>query len=400
MKGSVNVGKRVRAAAAAAAIVLLCGVLGRSTSGFAAAGTPADAAFADGRFEQAQALYAQALQSNPRDAAAAAGLARVELYANELDAASLHALIAERVDLHNAVAAEVLGTVRDRTAIAEQARAIDVPASGVGVPFVRTEPVPMVRIVVDGHPADVIVDTGAPDVALDPEFAHQIGVTVDGGYAATFAGGLTAQLREGSVRSVQLGPVTVHDATATILPSRALSQYEHRRIDGIIGAAFLARFTARIDYPNRRLVLFRRGARVVAPPGAIVARFWLYGDNDVFVRGSIDALEQQLFLIDSGAAGAGFMPEAWTVAAAHLRTMPNRAAFGMGAGGAVSAIPVVAERLCVATACQANARGLYTPSGSPLAAFPFRTAGIVSHEFLRRYAVTLDFDAMRVILTP
>jgi hypothetical protein len=43
---------------------------------------------------------------------------------------------------------------------------------------------------------------------------------------------------------------------------------------------------------------------------------------------------------------------------------------------------------------------MYSPGGSPLQMFPFAVAGTVSHTYLKHYAVTFDFSAMQLILSP
>jgi hypothetical protein len=126
---------------------------------------------------------------------------------------------------------------------------------------------------------------------------------------------------------------------------------------------------------------------------------WLVGDHFIFARGSVNGLVNQLFLIDSGMAGGGFGPEERTIASAHVKTYPEQAQTGVGGGGSVQAVPVIADSLCLSTACQSEVHGMYTPGGSPLQMFPFTVAGAVSHTYLEHYAVTLDFLSMQLILS-
>ncbi|HEX3467619.1 MAG TPA: hypothetical protein VHT05_06030, partial [Candidatus Elarobacter sp.] len=195
------------------------------------------------------------------------------------------------------------------------------------------------------------------------------------------------------------GGFVIGDVTVGILPTRGMLPYHGVRVDGVVGTVFLSRFLSTIDYPRDRLVLELPGF-ANPRPRTIVTRMWLVGDHFVFARGSVNALENQLFMIDSGLAGGGFGPEAATVEAAHIRTMPEKASTGIGGGGAVRFVPAVVDRLCVATACQRDVPAIYTPEGSPMAGFPFRAAGMVSDTFLRHYAVTFDFARMRLMLTP
>ena len=63
-------------------------------------------------------------------------------------------------------------------------------------------------------------------------------------------------------------------------------------------------------------------------------------------------------------------------------------------------VPATADMLCLGSVCQTNVQGSYTPSGTPLGIFPFHVEAIVSHTFLKHYAVTLDFERMHLILAP
>lgn len=365
----------------------------------------ADAAFKRGEFDRAKALYADALRGDSMDLAAEAGLARMELYENDLDGAVRHAAHVATADTKNVLAQRVLATALERKRIQGQAAAIFTPPAPppppnqVVIPFLRSEPLPLVQLRVDGHEANLILDTGGPDIVLDPDFAREIGLSITGGTTGTFAGGRTAEVREAKVGRIEAGAYVIPELTVAILPARGMLPYKGVRVDGVLGTAFLSRFLSTIDYPHNRLVLDRP---VLLNPkaGTSVARMWLVGDHYVFARGSVNTLENQLFMIDSGLAGGGFGAEAATVEAAHIRTMPEKASTGVGGGGAVRFIPAVADRLCVATACQRDVPAIYTPEGSPLAAFPFHAAGMVSDRFLRHYAVTFDFTAMQLILAP
>ncbi len=240
-----------------------------------------------------------------------------------------------------------------------------------------------------------MIDTGAPDITLDPEFAREIGLRITGGYAGTFAGGRTAELRDARVDAVRAGTVTVRDVTATIFPSRALALYQHERIDGVIGTVFLSRFIARIDYPNHRLVLFPRGVRVASTRG-VDDRAVLAARRSLHLRARIDqrarrsAVPARLGRRGRG-VHAGMLDDrrgarSYDAGARRVRHGRRRRR-ARDPGHRESSLP--------GDGVSARRAGLYTPSGSPLSSFPFRTAGIVSHEFLApvRRDVRLRRDA-------
>jgi hypothetical protein len=75
------------------------------------------------------------------------------------------------------------------------------------------------------------------------------------------------------------------------------------------------------------------------------------------------------------------------------------AATGIGGGGTVTAVPFVAQRIAVGSAVRQRIAGTYTPQGDPFGLFPFTVWGAISNDFLRPYAYTVDFDAMKIVLS-
>src|SRR5579884_1656731 len=108
-----------------------------------AADQAADAAFRAGDFDTAGLRYGAALMANPHDDAATVGLGAIYVYRNDLAAAR---------PLLETVSADAAVSPRARALLAEVARREAErrrPASVAGgettVPFVRTEPLPVIR---------------------------------------------------------------------------------------------------------------------------------------------------------------------------------------------------------------------------------------------------------------
>ncbi len=364
-----------------------------------AAATPpsaADELFARGDFTGAAAAYAREAAAQPSDPGAMLGLARTRLYENHLDAASAYAAALLALDPGDATAKALRATIERRRRILDSAATLQLPASGVVLPFVESEPLPAIRMSVDGKAGTFLIDTGGSDVTLDPEFAKEAGLTITGGHQGTFLGGRTAEVREAVAGRIEAGPVRLTGVGVTILPSRGLRLYPDRIVDGVVGTVFLSRFLSTLDYPHRRLVLRNRSASLPENPQRRLVPMWWVGDHFIFAQGSVNDLGQQLFNVDSGGAGVGFMPAAATVEAAHVKTFPKDAFQGMGGGGSVTVVPTVADRVCLGTVCESDVKGGYTPGGSPLSIFPFAASGTVSHAFLEKYAVTFDFARMEL----
>ncbi len=359
-----------------------------------------NAAFAAGDFGGALIDYRASIAHDGKSFAAYFGAAQAALYANDLRAATEYLDAAQVLaDAKQTAPVKILlGEVQSRIRM-QQARPISRMAS---IPMAAVDPLPLFSVQVNGRQAYFMLDTGAPNLIIDPNFAKELGLPMTGGFNGTFAGGKHAEVRDVLVPAFRIGSVTLRNLQSSALPTRPIPFFGHKRVDGIIGTIFLSQFLSTVDYPNRRLVLRPRSASAAFEQslgaGAATIPFWYVPDHFLLARGSVNALNDQLFLVDSGMAGGGFGPSQETVAAANIGLDEMHTGTGVGGGGAVSIIPFTLDRLCLGTACQANVRGLYTPQGSPLQNFPFKVAGIISHQFLEHFAWTIDFDAMRMVL--
>jgi len=368
-----------------------------------APGAPdAGALFRNGDFAGAAAAYQASLNANPKDGAALVGLGAIRLYQNDLDAAEPLLRASVAADPSSARGARLLDELQRRRA--ESARRSTVEGGETAVPFVVSDPLPVVRAVANGQEANLVVDTGG-DVDLAPTFAARVGVRTEDAGAGTFAGGTQAPMRKGMLASLSLGGATADDVPVHVLASHSEILFPNVRIDGIVGTTYFERFLVTIDYPHRRLVLRPRTSAVSAEfqsqakaSGAAIVPCLLVGDHLVVARAQVNDAPEGQFLFDSGLAGGGLMPSPELVKAAGIRLDQAHAETGVGAGGPVRAIPFVARRVAVGTAVVENVRGVYTPEGSPFAIFPFTVWGAVSNEFLRHFAYTVDFDAMTVVL--
>ena len=365
-----------------------------------AAGPSGDDLFKAGDFSGAKAAYQIAVHDHSRDVAALLGLARIALYENDLNTAQTDAQTLMSYDAGNVTAKRILDTIAGRRSILASAMTLKVPAEGAVIPFLYTDPLPLMQVRINGHDANLLLDTGAPDLALDPAFAAELHLKVtDSGQMGQFAGNRSAQIQQTTVDTLEAGGVTISNLHAAVIPSRGLDMFKDRKVDGVIGTVFLSRFLATIDYPNHRLVLKPRSAAAPATAGTVALPMWLIGDHFIFAKGSLNGVHDAMMLVDSGLAGGGFMPNNDSIASSKIQTFPDKAGQGMGGGGPVTFIPAVAASLCLGTVCQQNVPGSYTPEGSPLQGFAFHTLSAVSHEFLKHYAVTFDFQGMQLFLT-
>ncbi|HEY8321586.1 MAG TPA: aspartyl protease family protein [Candidatus Baltobacteraceae bacterium] len=357
------------------------------------------AAYKAGDFEAAQAAYAQAVTDDPKSAAARLGLGRLELYRNDFDAAERDLDVAAIDPATAADARRYLDQVKmRRAAFAPGPYDAAIGTRTLRIPFAQRDPLPVIAVAVNGKPAHFVIDTGAPDLIVDPAFAKAVGATLVADGVGTFAGGRQAAVSRTTLATFAIGGVDFPDVPAAALPTGRLQFGGTTRIDGIVGTGFLLHFLATLDYADSQLILAPRGS---APDlgGTTAVPMWFVGDHFLFARGALNDVPM-LFLVDTGLAGGGLNATSETLKSAGIVPDTAHASQGVGGGGPVTAIPFVAARVALGDAVRTDVRGIYTPEGSPLAMFPFAVGGAVSHGFFSPGKLTFDFRGMRLIVTP
>ena len=348
--------------------------------------TPGDAAFAQGRFEQAEAAYAGAIASNPALAGALAGLARKALAASpgQPVATGVMAIADQR-----------------RRAFGPERYQITGPTAPATVPFVITDPLPVVKLRVGDREANFMIDTGAPDIMIKQSLADALGLKVTAAGEGVFAGGRRAPVQQTVVPELEIGGIRIRNVPAGVRPAQGGIALPGVEIDGIIGTGLLMHFLSTLDYCGGRLVLAPRRdsaafEKRAASGQANIVPMWLVGDHFIFARGRLGQAPEAMFHIDTGLAGGGLTANKASLDAAGIMVDESQARTGMGGGGPVRIIPFRADAT-LGTLSRSNVVGIYSPDGDPMSIFPFRVGGQLSHGFFRQSRLTFDFDAMRLV---
>jgi hypothetical protein len=85
------------------------------------------------------------------------------------------------------------------------------------VPFVITDPLPVINVRVNDRDASFFIDTGAHEIYLDEEFARSAGVeTLEGIGTGTFAGGKTAPIKQGKLNVLAIGGAQIRNVPVLI----------------------------------------------------------------------------------------------------------------------------------------------------------------------------------------
>jgi tetratricopeptide (TPR) repeat protein len=129
--------------------------------------------------------------------------------------------------------------------------------------FLKTDPMPLVSVRVNGSDeVTFFIDTGGSEVALDTEFAKELGLPQFGEVRGTFSSGEHADVQQSRIESLTSGDWKIKNLPIVTLALRQLSEgLGVKRIDGCIGTNLLYHFLATLDYPNGELVLRRKTAK-------------------------------------------------------------------------------------------------------------------------------------------
>ena len=272
--------------------------------------------------------------------------------------------------------------------------------------FLKTDPLPVVSVRVNGgDPVTFFIDTGGSEVSLDTDFAQELGVPQFGEVQGTFSGGQHAEVQNGRIESLTVGDWTIMNLPIATLALRQLSEgFGVKRIDGIIGTNLLYHFLATLDYPRGELVLRRKTAKsleqfAAASSGKSVAvPFWIAGDHFMVGWGHVETIPPVLLFVDTGLAGAGVKLAESVIKEAGIKLEENKAYEGAGGGGKLKIVPYTVRQLSFGDVKQEKVAGLYDGPFPWENIFGFHLAGMVGHDFFKPYAVTFDFQNMRIVM--
>jgi hypothetical protein len=401
----------------------------------------ADLLFQAGKFAEAREIYARISAEDPNDYAVILQLGRMALLSNQLedaqkwlervialqpDNADGKVMLAEafyRRDDFEKAAASLNGVeVSSNKLLISQYPTLNVAklesfkgqtpyeVQGDGqttrLKFIKTDPLPLVSVRVNGDEEVIFfIDTGGSEVALDTDFAKELNLAQFGVVQGTFAGGQHAEVGQSRIESLTVGDWTIKNLPIATLALRQLSEgFGVKRVDGIIGTNLLYHFLATLDYPHGELVLRRKTAKsleefAAASLGKSVAvPFWIASDHFMVGWGRVETHAPTLLFVDSGLAGAGVKLAESVIREAGIKLEEDKAYEGAGGGGKLRIVPYTVRQLSFGDVKEENVPGLYDGPFPWEHSFGFYLAGMVGHDFFKPYAVTFDFENMRIFL--
>ncbi|HEY3778396.1 MAG TPA: aspartyl protease family protein [Rhizomicrobium sp.] len=375
-----------------------------------------DFLFAQGQFAEARAGYETVPKSSPQYEGALRQLGAIALYQNQLGAAQTaleNALSRNPADLHAiALLAETLERAdrfADLVPLLRQMKSPDrvaefalfgksqpyrMPAhqAAVTAKFEWTEPLPVVQAKVNDVEGLFLIDTGAPEIVLDPVFARDAKVQTTAPDQKPQSGLVFGRIAKFSLAGLDTG-----DVPAMLLDARGLSAMARgKRIAGVIGVEFLSHFRTTLDYVHDRMILEPANAPARERANVAEIPFWFVGDHYLVAPGRLDKGPKQLFFVDTGLGNYAFTAPDSTLRDAEI-AVPAPPARRAGARGPAPPPAFPIASLSLGSLTENKLTGVYGSFPAPLEnGLGIHVGGIVSHGFFHNHVVTFDFVRMTI----
>jgi hypothetical protein len=378
-------------------------------------------------FTNAALYFERAVRENPSDLEALHGMGRLKLAQNDLAAAVVFLEQAQALALSVAgggrdelslrakrdlawayyrldrfdLAADLLEQLPNQQALAHQLRAfanlipyqIATDVEEIALPFLGTDPLLVVTLVIGGKEHAFIIDTGAAQLTLDTAFLRELNLPSYGTTNARLASGTSAPLVYTIVPDITMGEATLYNVPAEVMDIRRYAP----QISGFIGTNVLQRFHVLMDIEGEVLRLRpRRHQNPFATKGMVeLPLYWL----DAHLLFTPLRLNQHhtITYLTTGLAGVEFaVPES----TAHQAQLQRGGTLqGVSGGGSQSLEMVMAERVALGAWERTQVEGL-------LGFFPpelewrygFRVGAIASYALLRHKQISINFDAMHLLI--
>lgn len=379
----------------------------------------AEGHFMAGRFAEAGREFALLAEDAPEDRRVLLRMGQLALFEQRLDAALrwLHAAEAAGVGTapllaeayyrarRFAEAAECYALLGQHEVArhlqgfgAREPCAIVSSAPGCTLEFLSREPLPRVRVRIDGaEEALFVFDTGSWDTVLDAKLARRIGLARGWTGQVIGATGAPAQVEYCRLPGLSLGGLDVADVPVQVMDLDAALPgfFEPHGVDGVLGLGVLSRFGMVLDMPAGELRL----SRTAPPLGADAIACWLGSGRQLLAWGSIGS-QSCLWFIDTGMTGFDCLLPVTTATAARLGSGLGAPVVGYGGGGQATFATAESESMSLGGLRKSPAQCVITPAFPLERCYGFRIGGLLALEFLKHAILSIDFSAMRLDVRP
>ncbi len=280
------------------------------------------------------------------------------------------------------------------------------------IPFVAADPLPVISVAINNQQINVFLDTGAEAFYLDETIASSLGIQSIARQIEPYAGGKTIEVGYGRADSLNIGDVLVQSVPVKIGPIQRFSAIFDKPIGGILSTGVLHQFLSTIDYPEGRLILRQKNEKSrnalkkeFEQDTTTELPFVLGLTHFMICKGGINDKDALNIFLDSGLAhstAALLLPketlEYVGIPVPATETIPENK--GGLAGGGFPVGSFTAEKFRLGPLHQDHVAGLYGIFPPQLYhACEFIIDGIISHQFLKKYKWTIDFDSMKMLFS-
>lgn len=270
------------------------------------------------------------------------------------------------------------------------------------IPFIVSDPLPIVELEMNGEKRYFVVDTGASDTYLNESVATALGLESVATQTAPYAGGIMVDTNYGIVDSLRLGSVTLENIPVNIANMDHLTGFagDAFEISGVIGIGVFKQFLVTVDYLSSELMLKPRGEHLAVDPEAYEIPFILAECHFTLCKAVVNGkainswtdsgldFDASLLLTDGAIEYLG-ISEIEAVDMGDDNGGLGGADFTIGSftvdSYQMGGLPAVHD--------MKGLSGVITGSGYEDEPEFFLDA-IISHQYLKEYAWTMDFDSM------
>jgi hypothetical protein len=260
--------------------------------------------------------------------------------------------------------------------------------------FAPAGALPILKVEVNGHPVELILDTGGDRLYLDEGVARRLGVREIAKRRSRYAYTQGQYVEEplGVASTVRLGEVTLGNVPVIGATWKALGQ----TTDGVLTTQVLKPFLTTVDYRRARLTFRERSERgkrqLIESFGAeppIRIPFIMAGTHLMFAKGSLNGRTGLNLLLDSGLAMSMplvILEETVAFLGLPKNPVPNTKYYWS---------PLESHGLVGMVRGPAQALGNVLVEEDSYRRYGFLFDALVSHQYLRHLGSwTIDFDAM------
>ncbi|MBA3533943.1 MAG: aspartyl protease family protein [Ardenticatenales bacterium] len=377
-------------------------------------------------FAGAAEQYERALRESPGDMEALHGLGRLRLAQNDLAAALLLLEQAEQVALalsgsnHQQewvqrirqelawalyrldrfdLAAQYFDVLPGQEALSAQLRAFGdripyrhpVRLDEIVVPFMGTDPLPIINLTIAGQEYPFVIDTGSGQMVVDIALAQALSLEEFGTREITLATGQRSVVAHTLLPEVMLGEIAIKDVPAEVMDIQRFAP----QLAGVIGTSFLQHFHVLCDFQRQTLHLYPKIAESPPTGGMTLVSFLLFDAHLILAPVQVNEYQTMGYLV-SGMAGAAFTL-AESVRQQIDPALSSATRQSIGAGGVTAALPMMAAHLSLGGWSRSDVEGLVGFFPPPLEwRYGFQVGALIGHEFLRGKRFLMDFEQMQL----